>query len=133
MGIVGLGRMGANIARRLMQHFVDWNEVRVARPHDLLDQVLARLITGMGFAGEDQLHRPPVILQQALQSLEIAEEQRGPFVGGEAAGKADGQGVGIQQVVEPDEVEVRHAPRPQMRKVITAPPRRGGVVVRAAG
>ena len=41
--------------------------------------------------------------------LELLEDQRRALVGGEAAGEADGQRVGIQQMVEPDEVALRDA------------------------
>ena len=34
--------------------------------------------------------------QDPLQPLDVAEEQRGPFVCGEAAGEADGEGVRIE-------------------------------------
>ena len=54
-------------------------------------------IGGVGLAREHELHRPLGIVDQPLDALEVAQDQIGPLVGGEAPGETDGQGVGIQQ------------------------------------
>ncbi len=51
---------------------------------DLADQVLAGVVFGMGLAGEER-----------DESRDIVEEQVAALIGGEAAGEADGQRVGI--------------------------------------
>ena len=45
----------------------------------------------MRFAGDHDLHRPLGIGQHPLQPLDIAEQQRGALVGGEAARETDGE------------------------------------------
>ena len=53
----------------------------------------------MGLAGNDQLHRTPGIGQQAQQALRVVQQQVRPLVGREAAGEAQRQGVGIEQML----------------------------------
>ena len=65
---------------------------------DLADQPLARLVGRMGLAGEDDLDRPLRIVEHLVQPLEVGQDQVGPLVRGEAAGEADRQHVGIEQV-----------------------------------
>ncbi len=62
---------------------------------DHLDEVLARQVVGVGLAGEDQQHRALGIVDQARQAFRIREQQGGPLVGGEAAGEADGEDIGL--------------------------------------
>ena len=52
----------------------------------------------MRLAGEDELHRPLVTADDAPQFLEIAEDEVGALVEGEAAGEADGQSVRIEHL-----------------------------------
>ena len=56
--------------------------------------------------------------QQRLQPLGLAEQQRGPLVGGEAAGEADGEAVGVEHVVGPRDVARSRRPcaSPQRRR-----------------
>ena len=54
---------------------------------------------GMGLAGEDDLHRPVLVVEDRRQPVEVAEDQRAALVGGEAAGEADGQRLGIEHLV----------------------------------
>src|ERR1019366_1205333 len=62
-------------------------EIGIARKlHHLAYVGFARLIFGMGFAGDHDLHRHIGIQQDFLQALDVAEEQGGALVGGEAAG-----------------------------------------------
>ena len=65
---------------------------------DLLDQLLARLVGRMGLAGEDELHRALGVVDHRRQAVQVGEDQVGPLVGGEAAGEADGEHVGIEDV-----------------------------------
>ena len=65
---------------------------------DLLDEVLAGLVGRMGLAGEDELHGALRIVDQFGQDIELAEEQIGALVGGEAAGETDRQRVGVEDV-----------------------------------
>ena len=58
---------------------------------DVLDDPLAGPVGRMGLAREDDLDRPLRVPQQPRQPLLVAEQERGPLVGREAAGEADGQ------------------------------------------
>src|ERR1017187_9729286 len=72
-------------------------EIGIARElHHLADVGLARLIFGMGLASDHDLHRHIGVQQDALQALDVAEEQGGALVGGKAACEADGKRVGIE-------------------------------------
>src|SRR5262249_17288305 len=66
---------------------------------DLGDQLLAAVVARMGLAGEDDLHRAVLVVDDGGQALQVAKEQVAALVGGEAAGKADGQGFGIEHFV----------------------------------
>ncbi len=52
----------------------------------------------MGFAGEDKLHRPPGIIDQAQQSLRISQQQIPTLVTRDAPRETDSQGLGIEYV-----------------------------------
>ncbi len=52
----------------------------------------------MGFAGEDELYRELLVVDDLRQTLQVGEEKMSALVGGEAAGKADNQCVGIDFV-----------------------------------
>ena len=52
---------------------------------------------------------PVLVARQAHDVLELLEDQRRAFVGGEPPGKPDGQRVGVEQLVEGDEVAVGQA------------------------
>ena len=51
----------------------------------------------MGLAGYEQLDRPRLVEQERFEAVHIPEEERGPLVGGETAGEADGERVGTQR------------------------------------
>ena len=70
----------------------------VAQVGDLLDELLAGLVGRVGLAGEDELHRSLRVVDQLEQLVELAEEQVGSLVGGEAAGEADRQRAGVEHV-----------------------------------
>ena len=67
-------------------------------------------VGGMRLAREDDLHRAVGVVEQPRQPLGIAEEQRRALVGGEAAGEADGQRVGVEQRMR--RARSQSAPRP---------------------
>src|SRR5579884_1626774 len=80
---------------------------------DLLNQGLARFVGGVRLAREDDLHRALRIEQDAAQAFHIAKDERGAFVGGEAAREADKQRVGIEHMLEFLDLE-RPFAEPQM-------------------
>ena len=57
------------------------------------------VVAGMGFAREHDLHRMLPVGEDPDGPAEIAEEQRCAFVGGEAAGKTDGEDIRREHVV----------------------------------
>ncbi len=63
---------------------------------DLADHVLARLIGGVGLAGEHELHRTVRVEQQASQALGLREQQGRPLVRREAPGEPDGERLRIE-------------------------------------
>src|SRR5207302_9336516 len=64
---------------------------------DALEHLLAGLVGRVRFPGEDKLDRAPRVGQQALQPVEIAEDQRRPLVGREPPGEPDRQGALLEQ------------------------------------
>lgn len=54
----------------------------------------------MSLAGKDELHRPFRITGQTGESVDVADDQVGPFVGGEPSGETDRQRAGIEHVLE---------------------------------
>ena len=70
----------------------------------MLDVALAVVVARVGFAGEDELDGAVFVASELYDVIELLEDERGAFVGGKAAGEADGQGIGIEQLVEGDEV-----------------------------
>ena len=64
----------------------------------IFDKLFAPFVGGMSFTGKDELHRVAGILQERQQTLAVTEQQRAPFVGGETAGKADGQHIRTQDL-----------------------------------
>src|SRR5882672_3499287 len=67
---------------------------------DLLQYFFARLVVGMGLTSKDELHRAFGIVHHGGEALEIGEDQVGALVGGEAAGKSDGQRVWTEHLAE---------------------------------
>ena len=66
---------------------------REEAPHDLLPLAVG----GVRLAGEQELHRPCGVGDDRAQPVEVGHDQEGPLVGGEAAGEADGEGVGVEE------------------------------------
>ena len=65
----------------------------------LTDQFLSWFVGRMRLAGEQDLHRSVRVLQNRPQPVEIAEQEVGPFVGGEPAREPDGQRFGVEKLV----------------------------------
>src|SRR4029077_13867082 len=57
---------------------------------NFLDEGAAAFIAGMRFACENKLDRPGGVVEQPLQSLFVAKQQRAAFVGREPPRKTDG-------------------------------------------
>ena len=76
------------------------------------DQVLARPVGRVRLAGEEDLHRALGVGEQLAQAVQVAEQQVGPLVGREAAGEADGQRVGVEELVDLAQLAGRPAVAP---------------------
>src|SRR6185437_4279927 len=61
------------------------------------NEVSTRLIGWMGLAGEDELDRPPAVLEESLQPFQVSEEQGGPLIRREPSGESNGQRFGVQE------------------------------------
>ena len=73
---------------------------------DVADHVLAGLVLRMGLAGEHELRRLVGRQEHLAQTIGLRQQQRGPLVGGETAGEADGERLRVEQGVattRPDE------------------------------
>ena len=57
-------------------------------------------------AGEHELHGPLRVEQQPLEPLRVAQHQRQPLVGRQAAGEADRQRVRVEHAVDQRELAV---------------------------
>src|SRR5262249_6294758 len=68
---------------------------------------LAVVVPRVGFARENELHRAVLVARQLHYVLKLLEDQGRTLVGGETTRKTDGQGVGIQQLIERDEISLR--------------------------
>ena len=62
---------------------------------DAFDEVLPRLVVGVGLAGEDELHGALLVVHDGREPVEVREEQVGALIGCEAACETDGQHVGL--------------------------------------
>ena len=67
---------------------------------DLLQDLFAGLVEGMGFAGEDELHWALGVVDHGGETLDVGEEEVGAFVGGEATGEADREGIRGEELAE---------------------------------
>ena len=66
---------------------------------NLLDERLAAFVLRMRFAGENELHRPRGVVEQLVQAILIAEQERAAFVGGETSRKTDRQNFRIENAI----------------------------------
>ena len=67
--------------------------------NDRLYEFLALIVLRVGLPGNDDLYRVFRVVDDALQPIRVPKEHSSPLVGGEAAGKADGQGLRGQDFV----------------------------------
>jgi hypothetical protein len=81
---------------------------------DSADDGLPLSILRMGPAGHDELDRAIPVTEDSLQTIRVIEDKRAPFVGGEPARKADGQGPRVKNLVGKGGVSRRGAPRFQL-------------------
>ena len=93
---------------------LDKNQVTVqaavfAQVNDVLDEAFALVVARVRFAGENKLDRPLFVMHQLDDVVKPLENQRRAFVGGETAGETDGQGIGIEQLIERDKVVLRQS------------------------
>src|SRR5665213_560468 len=77
--------------------------------NNLLDEALAVVVARMRFAGENELHGTLLVAAELHDVLELLENQRRAFVSRETAREADGERVGIQEMIETDVVALREA------------------------
>ncbi len=54
----------------------------------------------MSLACKYDLHRAFCIVQDTAQTINVSQDERRPFIGGEAPGEANRQGIGIKDVFE---------------------------------
>src|SRR4051812_36363585 len=80
-----------------------------AEMNDVLDVTFAIIIARVRFAGKDELHRARFVAGEFNDVLHLLENERGSLVGRETARETDSERVGIQQLVERDEVPLAKA------------------------
>ena len=100
---------------------------------DRLDQLLAFVVGRVGLAGEDELDRLVGVFEQLLKAIGVAQQQRAAFVGGEAAGEADGQRLGIEHLVGGCELVIGCAAANELLAQASAAPSRPGARGSARG
>jgi len=71
-----------------------------AASEHIADKALAGGVGGMGLSGEQDLQAAD-LLGQPREALGIVEEQAGALVGGDAAGEAEGQHLGVELLAGP--------------------------------
>ena len=67
---------------------------------DLLDEVLAGLVGGMGLSGEDELYRTVGVVDDGVEPVQVGEEQGRALIGREATGEADRQHVVAERLLD---------------------------------
>src|SRR5436309_7499921 len=92
-------------------HIVIFNEDEIAfqlavfaQVNDVLDESLALVVARMRLARKDELDGPLFIMHEPHDVLKLLENQRRTFIRGKAPREANGQRIGIEQVIEGDEV-----------------------------
>src|SRR4029453_5508827 len=66
---------------------------------NFLNERLAGFVTRMRFASENELHGSRCVIKQSPQPFLVAKQERGPFVGREAARKTDGQNFRVKNPI----------------------------------
>src|SRR5947199_9787961 len=77
--------------------------------NDVLDVTFAVIIPRVRLAGENELHRLALVARELHNILKLLENQRRSFVGRKAPGKANGQRVWIEKLVEGNEIALGQA------------------------
>src|SRR6059036_2937433 len=92
-------------------HIVVLNENEVAlqfavfaQMDHVLDVAFAVVVPRMGFARKNELDGTLPVMHQLHDVLELLEDERGAFVGREAARKTDRERVGIQKMIESNKI-----------------------------
>src|SRR5438034_420386 len=75
----------------------------------MLDVAFAVVVPGMGLASEDKLDRPLRVVDQLHDVVELLKDERGALVRGKATREPDGERVGIEQLIEGDEIALTEA------------------------
>ena len=105
---------GNHLPRHMNVIILDEHQVALqfavfAQMNDALDVSFAVVVARMRLAGENELHGPVAVIDQFDDVLELIKNQRRALVSGEAPRKANGQRVGIQQLIESDKIRLRLA------------------------
>src|SRR5271165_4417996 len=77
---------------------------------DATNHFFAGIILGVRLAGKDDLQRTLVVGEHAPQAIEVAEDERGPLVGGKAAGESDSEGIWVQHLCRSFNLRLGRAP-----------------------
>src|SRR6267142_2549466 len=80
-----------------------------AQMNDVLDVALAILVPGMRFSCKDKLHRTLFLAGEFDDVLKLLKDERRAFIRGKAASETDRQRVGIEQLIEGDEIPLAEA------------------------
>ena len=81
------------------------SRARAANWTSLADHLLAEVVGRVGLAGKYAAAPAARVEQQGSQPFGLGQQQGGPFVGGEAPGKTDGQHGGVERLVGPGGVD----------------------------
>ena len=84
--------------------------------HPVVDQCLTGRIGRMGLAGENQLHRPLRMIQQARQALRVMQQQIGSLVRRESPCEAHRQYLRIEQALGAIELDRRAARNGELQR-----------------
>src|SRR6266404_4367446 len=79
----------------------------LAQMNDMLNVFFAVVIPRVRFAGKDELNRSGGIAGELHDIVELLENQGGAFVSCESACKTDRQRIGVEQLIEGDEIPLR--------------------------
>lgn len=67
---------------------------------DGLDEFLSGSVAVVGFAGEEDLDFAAFGVEEFFDTGDVGEEEVGSFIGGEAPGESDEEGVGVEAILE---------------------------------
>ena len=77
----------------------------------LLDQPLAAVVGGMRLAREDELHGPERVVEQPLEPLDVAQDERGALISREAPREADRERGLVEQGAAIARGDAHHQPK----------------------